>query len=320
VLPRFLLEAGRLHVVALDKNDVLTATLELQQLCLDPPNLNCSLPAAESIELSPNKADWQAMITDALDLVHHEVLEKIVLARETTMMFAQPLNAASLTSRIADATHDCYVFCFEFGGNVSFVGATPERLFQRVGSELRCDVVAGTRPRGRTTGEDQRLAYDLLSSDKDQLEHDIVRKCIRQRLHKVVDQLAVDSHASVLRLARKQHLRSTVEGTLKPGVSDGDLLERLHPTPAVGGYPPENALPEIERLEPFNRGWYAAPLGWIARDEAEFVVGIRSGLIDGRYLKLYSGAGIVKGSEPEKEWDEVENKICDFVDVLGSYR
>ena len=86
----------------------------------------------------------------------------------------------------------------------------------------------------------------------------------------------------------------------------------------MGGYPTENALPEIARLEPFNRGWYAAPIGWVGRDEAEFVVGIRSGLVDGRQLKLYSGAGIVNGSEPDQEWAEIENKICDFVNVLGT--
>jgi menaquinone-specific isochorismate synthase len=317
VLPRFVLEKGVLQLVVLDHDDLATARAQLQDLCMNPRNLDCHLPAPISTELAPDENEWASIISGALDLVDHEVLEKIVLARQTTMVFANPLDGAALTSRIADTTHDCFVFCLQFD-DLSFVGATPERLFRRTGSELCCDVIAGTRPRGRTTGEDQRLAYELLSSDKDQLEHEIVRKSIRQRLHKFVSRLEVDSHASVLRLARKQHLLSSVEGTLKAGVTDGDLLERLHPTPAVGGYPPENALPEIERLEPFNRGWYAAPLGWISRDEAEFVVAIRSGLIDGNQLKLYSGAGIVRGSQPESEWNEVENKIRDFVDVLGS--
>ena len=176
----------------------------------------------------------------------------------------------------------------------------------------------GTRPRGTTSGEDQRLAYELLTSDKDQLEHDIVRKSIRQKLHKFVERLDVDSHASVLRLANKQHLCSQVKGVLKRDVGEVDLLQRLHPTPAVGGYPTENALPEIARLEPFDRGWYAAPIGWIGLDDAEFVVGIRSGLVDGKTLSLYSGAGIVKGSDPEQEWLEVDNKIRGFEQLFGS--
>jgi menaquinone-specific isochorismate synthase len=169
-----------------------------------------------------------------------------------------------------------------------------------------------------TSGDDQRLAYELLNSDKDQLEHDIVRKSIRQKLHKFVDHLDVDTQASVLRLARKQHLCSEVQGKLKEGIEEGALLKRLHPTPAVGGYPTENALPEIARLEPFNRGWYAAPIGWIGANDAEFVVGIRSGLVEGNELSLFSGAGIVKGSIPDQEWEEVDNKIRDFVDILGT--
>ena len=76
-------------------------------------------------------------------------------------------------------------------------------------------------------------------------------------------------------------------------------------------------MPEIARLEPFNRGWYAAPIGWIGSHDAEFVVGIRSAFVEPGKLSLYSGAGIVKGSDPDQEWDEVENKIRDFVEILG---
>ena len=124
--------------------------------------------------------------------------------------------------------------------------------------------------------------------------------------------------ASLLKLARKQHLYSAVNVLLKEDVTDGSLLDRLHPTPAVGGYPTENALSEISRLEPFDRGWYAAPVGWISADEAEFAVAIRSGLIHDKTLSLYSGAGIVPGSKPEEEWQEIEHKISDFLEVIES--
>ena len=95
------------------------------------------------------------------------------------------------------------------------------------------------------------------------------------------------------------------------------LLDRLHPTPAVGGYPTENALPEIARIEPFSRGWYAAPVGWIGAESTQFAVAIRSGLVQGKTMSLFSGAGIVRGSDPHEEWQEVENKIQDFLSVLG---
>jgi menaquinone-specific isochorismate synthase len=102
-----------------------------------------------------------------------------------------------------------------------------------------------------------------------------------------------------MKLARRRHLISKVRGTLREGVTDAEVLQALHPTPAVGGYPRAEALEEILALEPFDRGWYAGPVGWIGADASEFAVGIRSGLVRGNRLVLFSGAGIVAGSVPE---------------------
>jgi menaquinone-specific isochorismate synthase len=95
------------------------------------------------------------------------------------------------------------------------------------------------------------------------------------------------------------------------------VLGALHPTPAVGGYPRAGALGDIRALEPFDRGWWAGPVGWIGADGAEFAVGIRSGLVRGERLALFSGAGIVSGSVPEGEWAEIEQKIGDFTRMFG---
>lgn len=317
VVPRFTLENGNLQLAIMNEADVEAAREAIRDLQWSIVPQAQELPCPVSIDYLPTRDGWQANVDQALTLIRSEVLEKVVLARKARLTFDEALNPIQLTAKLADATHDCFVFCFLFG-DTAFVGATPERLFKREGSELWSEVVAGTRKRGATTGEDQRLAYDLLTSEKDQLEHDIVRKSIRQKLHKFVEHLEVDDHASVLRLARKQHLCSEVVGTLKPNVSEGSLLRCLHPTPAVGGYPTENAMSEIARLEPFNRGWYAAPIGWLGGGEAEFAVGIRSGLVRDNQLALYSGAGIVKGSEPDREWEEIENKIQDFVDIFDA--
>ncbi|NBB72314.1 MAG: isochorismate synthase, partial [Bacteroidetes bacterium] len=95
-----------------------------------------------------------------------------------------------------------------------------------------------------------------------------------------------------------------------------DAVHALHPTPAIGGVPTEDALQAIRAQEPFARGWYAGPVGWIGPDAAEFAVAIRSGLIRDNTLALYSGAGIVDGSAPDSEWEEIEQKISDFAAVL----
>ena len=317
VVPRIQFSKGKLTLAVMSEEDVPRARRELQQVRFDSEPLKSTLPSPVAKHYVPNADGWQTRIDEALALIRSEAVEKIVLSRKTILEFSESLNPIALTARLKESTHDCFVFCFNIGEGNAFIGATPERLFLRRKDLLESEVVAGTRMRGATSEEDERLANELLNSDKDQREHDIVRISIRQKLHKYVDHLIVDNQASLLRLARKQHLRSNVEGKLKPGVDDGTLLKRLHPTPAVGGYPTDNALPEIARIEPFNRGWYAAPIGWIGSDSAQFAVAIRSGLVEDNKLSLFSGAGIVRGSEPEEEWQEVENKIQDFISVLG---
>ena len=316
VIPRITVSQDQLTLAIMSQEDIEKAKYEVQQFCFDNAQPTATAKPIKT-RLVPEAEGWQSQVSEALSLIRDEVLEKIVLSRKTILEFAQPLDPISLTSQLENATHDCFVFCFNFSPGTSFLGATPECLFFRHGDVLNSEVIAGTRIRGRDRKEDEQLASELLSSDKDQREHEIVRKSIRQRLHKYVDHLEVDPEASILRLARKQHLRSNVSATLKPNVHDGVLIQRLHPTPAVGGYPTDNALREIARIESFNRGWYAAPVGWIGCDKTHFAVAIRSGLIESNHLSLFSGAGIVRGSEPEKEWLEVQNKIQDFMSVLG---
>ncbi|MEM7478846.1 MAG: isochorismate synthase [Planctomycetota bacterium] len=317
VIPRIVLSENKLTLAVMDAEDIERCRQELTQLNIDSQPLNSRLPTPVEKIYQPTFDGWQSRIDEALSLIRAEALEKIVLSRKAKLRFAEALDPIALTARLSVSTHDCFVFCFDFGDESAFVGATPERLFFREGNRLYSEVVAGTRVRGENSEADELLAKELLNSDKDQREHDIVRKSIRQKLHKFVEHLEVDSQASILRLAKKQHLRSNVCGTLKDGVDDGMLLNRLHPTPAVGGYPTDNALPEIARIEPFSRGWYAAPVGWIGGEDSQFAVAIRSGLVSGRTLTLYSGAGIVRGSDPDEEWQEIENKIQDYMDVLG---
>ncbi|MCH2177475.1 MAG: isochorismate synthase [Mariniblastus sp.] len=317
MLPRIIVSEDTLALTIINLADVEQAKLDVQQISFQPTPFKAGFPAAQSTSYSPTFDGWQSRIDEALSLIRSEVLEKLVLSRKTVLKFGNVLNPIHLASELQTATHDCFVFCFNFEKGSAFVGATPERLFYRKGDFLESEVVAGTRMRGEDPSADEKLAIELLTSDKDQREHDIVRKSIRQKLHKFVNHLSVDSQASILRLAKKQHLKSNVEGMLKPGINDGMLLARLHPTPAVGGYPTDNALPEIARLEPFSRGWYAGPIGWIGSDSIHFAVAIRSGLVRNDELSLFSGAGIVRGSEPAQEWQEVDNKIQDFINVLG---
>ena len=139
---------------------------------------------------------------------------------------------------------------------------------------------------------------------------------IRSTLDALCTSTRMPQHRTEMRLSKGRHLHSRIEGRLREGVSTARLLTALHPTPAVGGVPTGAALDLIRECEDFDRGWYAGPVGWIGADDAEFAVAIRSGLVEDDRLSLYSGAGIVRGSEPEAEWDEIEQKIENFLSLV----
>jgi len=275
-----------------------------------------ALPTIKDTTHWPDRNHWHGKVIEALDLIEGKALEKIVLARRTDLRLSAPVPALDLFQRLKSATPRCFHFYCRFASRETFFGASPERLFRRRGRTFETDVLAGTRPRGRTASEDAALAAELLASDKDGREHEVVRTAILQDLHQLSRQVESGAPAEVLQLASKQHIYSTIRAELASAVGDSTLLSRLHPTPAVGGYPTGNALAEIRRLEPFPREWYAGPIGWIAADGAEFAVGIRSAIARGDVLALFAGAGIVEGSEPGREWDEVENKISDLLMLL----
>ncbi|MCP4570339.1 MAG: isochorismate synthase, partial [FCB group bacterium] len=124
----------------------------------------------------------------------------------------------------------------------------------------------------------------------------------------------VIGETAVLKLDQVQHLWTPVTATLQPSITDHNIIDRLHPTPAVGGTPRNEALKLIRELENFERGYYAAPIGYISSARAEFAVGIRALVVAGRKVSVFTGAGIVQGSDPEDEWCELNSK-----DILKSY-
>jgi len=179
------------------------------------------------------------------------------------------------------------------------------------------EAVAGTRPRGETKAEDAALREELLQSLKERREHAFVEDAIRADLESVCTTVQSPEATDELALARGRHLHSRIQGTLHADTHTADLLKRLPPTPAVGGVPTDNAVAAIRAQEPFDRGWYAGPVGWVGRDTAEFAVALRAGLVEDNQIALFSGAGIVDGSTPDREWEEIEQKIGDFAAIMG---
>jgi menaquinone-specific isochorismate synthase len=305
-------------------NLVLPADAEQPQVVLDqvdriaaPSPAFPPLPDAEGRRDAPGRRGWRAMIHDALAAFRRGDLGKVVLARRASFRLEREVQPLALLDRLERSTPQATHFFAQPTPGVAFLGATPERLVHRDGLQVRTEAVAGTRPRGESDADDARLAQELFESEKDQREHAFVREAVVRTLGRYSRHVGIDHEAQEMTLPGKRHLHSRIRATLRPGTSTLDLLRALHPTPAVGGTPTEDAVQWIRNAEPFDRGWYAGPVGWVGADGAEFAVAIRSGLVAGRTLALYSGAGIVEGSEPEAEWGEIETKLSGFAAVLG---
>ncbi|MDQ1256203.1 MAG: menaquinone-specific isochorismate synthase [Candidatus Hydrogenedentes bacterium] len=297
-------------------DDCDAALLEIEDLRFDASECVQPQPACVSRRDCPDRDGWETVMQDVLDAIRDKKIEKVVLARESQFAFANPLDPVSMLRRLARHTPNSYHFCFQTAPGEAFLGASPEQLYRQRSMYVRSEALAGTRPRGDTPEADARLREELLASDKDRREHRIVMDSVQRTIEQVCRTTRADDEVRLLSLPHCHHLFCAVEGLLADNMQDSDLLRALHPTPAVAGHPTPEALDAIARLEPFDRGQYAGPAGWLGYDAAEFAVAIRSGLIRGNELSLYAGAGIVEGSTADGEWAEMEAKLAPFLAAM----
>ena len=243
--------------------------------------------------------------------------EKAVLASVREIETAAPIDpGATLAQLRADYPH-CHLFSFRRGDAI-FLGASPEQLAGLRGGAVSTLGLAGSARRGRTDEEDAELGEALLRDAKERIEHEIVVRALREGVSALAGDLEAPNRPELLRLHNIQHLATEVRGRALPGVDILDLVDRLHPTPAVCGWPSATAREVIARHERFDRGWYAGPVGWMdGAGEGEFAVGLRSALVRGRRAWLFSGAGVTGDSTPESELAEIELKFRPLTSALG---
>lgn len=266
-------------------------------------------------ELKPDV--YAQAVEQAIDAIRQGAYEKIVLARGISLQADCPWQPLHALNRLRERFSGCFTFSFGGGAARSFIGASPERLLRIRSGQLETEAIAGSARRGASAGEDARLARGLLESEKDLHEHTCVRDSILRRLSSVGVEAAAEGTPRLLQLANVQHLQTPIHAQVADSVHLLDIVQELHPTPAVGGTPREQAVPHIAELEQIDRGLYAGAIGWFNHlNEGEILVGIRSALIEGKEAKLYAGAGIVEGSDPEKETRETEIKLSALLDVF----
>lgn len=263
-------------------------------------------------------ADWQAEVAQAAQLVRQGALEKVVLARAVQLQAQQPFQAASALRHLAAHYAGCYIFAIANGAQC-FLGATPEQLVRLRDNQVSTMALAGSIQRGGTSVEDYELGQELLSSTKDRHEHAIVVRAVVEALGETCLGPQYHGVPTLLKLGNIQHLYTPIVGKLANGYTLLDLVERLHPTPAVGGRPREAALAIIRACEKLDRGWYAGPVGWLdAGGEGEFAVALRSALLAGSTATLFAGCGIMADSDPEREYVEADLKLNPMLRALAN--
>ena len=262
----------------------------------------------------PDKAGWTNLIKLATQTIAGEDLDKVVLARATDLQFSQPVNAAAVMASSRRLNLNCYHFFMAFSADSAFLGSSPERLYRRRDTALRTEALAGTVANHPEDHRAWQLGEWLMKDDKNQRENMLVVEDICQRLQGCTQTLDV-LPPQVLRLRKVQHLRRCIWTELNQA-DDTLCLMQLQPTAAVAGIPRELAREFIQQNEPFEREWYAGSAGYLSRRQSEFCVSLRSAKISANVVRLYAGAGIVRGSDPEQEWQEIDNKAAGLRTLL----
>ncbi len=289
---------------------VVRSTLdELSALLLRADRPMSDQPPALTVAEEDDSTLWMQTVAVVEEEIRSGTVEKLVLAREVRAHAEEPLAWGAALRRLRDRYGAGTTFAFA-RDHSCFIGSSPERLIRLQGRTVQANCVAGSAPRDTNEEEDRSLGHALLHDNKELHEHALVVDAYRSALQPYCVALDIPDKPGLLTMPNVQHLDTPVEGTLHDNQHVLDLVARLHPTPAVGGVPQEAACSLIQAYEPFDRGWYAGPVGWFdSRGDGEFVVAIRSALLQGQDALLYAGCGIVKGSDPEREYSESQLKL-----------
>jgi menaquinone-specific isochorismate synthase len=272
-------------------------------------------PGVTATRRATSKAEWTDDVAECVERIRRGDLRKVVLATALDADLATSIDVPGTLERLRRTYPECYRFLVQPTDEAGFFGPPPERLVKITGEEVETEALAGSVARGDTPEGDADLARSLETSEKIRHEQGIVVDAIRERLAPLGEVQV--GERGVRKFANIQHLRTPITARLDDDTHVLDVVEALHPTPAVGGLPPERAREVIHETESFDRGWYAAPMGWFdAAGDGEFAVGIRSAVAGGRHATLYAGNGIVADSDPDEEWAELGPKFRPVLDEL----
>lgn len=311
VLPRIELRRTRettlaVHVMG-DDAAALEALGQLAGECVDP-----QLPAGLHMVSDGDLSRWADAMDAALGAIASGSFEKVVLARTRGYAASQRIDPCAILWALQCEEPAAFHLMVEQSPQRAFVAASPERLFRRKGDLLHSEAVAGTCGRGPDSPSDDRLAGRMLASDKNHREHEIVIRRIEETLAPMAMDLKREVAPRIMRLRHVQHLITGLVAHLRPGVTDAAILQEIHPTPAVCGWPVEASREFIREHERMSRGLYSGVIGVVSASRSDFSVALRCAVIEGASMVAYSGAGIVRGSDSDAEWLETARKLESF--------
>ena len=264
-----------------------------------------------------DRTSWEDAVAASLDAIRGGTISKAVLARTLDVELEQRVDPVDVVEQLWDVNRGSHVFLFEPVPGSAIVGAAPETVATLRDGVFHATAVAGSIRRGASPREQAELAARLLASDKDRAEQRIALDDMVARLETVAHQIRTDPQPHVLTLARIQHLETEIRASVPAGVGVLGLLRLLHPTPAVCGLPRDAAMAFLAEEEPFERGWYAGPVGWFDPEgNGVFAPALRTGVTTGSGWRLFAGAGIVEGSVPALEWEETAIKFQPMLEAL----
>ena len=257
---------------------------------------------------------YVAAVNSAVQRIRSHDLSKVVLARDLVGRLPAGGDLRLVLAGLSLGYPDCYTFAVD-----GLIGSSPETLVRADHGTVSARVLAGSTARGADALADQEAAVGLATSTKDQDEHQYALQSLLQSLRPHARNVTTSELPFTLKLPNLWHLASDVEGTLTDGATSLDLIAALHPTAAVAGTPTTLALSLISELEPFDRGRYAGPVGWVGADgDGEWAVALRSAEVaeDGT-ITAYAGAGILGDSDAEKELAETKMKFRPIVEAFS---
>lgn len=260
----------------------------------------------DSIE---EKINWNEKVKLALRKIEAGEVQKIVLSRQIEFELEKSGNISRIVEKLAERYPQCYIFAYGKNGSI-FFGASPEKLAKISNGWAEADALAGSISRSDDPIEDDNLAQALLSSEKNLEEQQVVVSFIVDSFSKFCDEIIYEDKPIIRKLPNIQHLWTPIKAKLNTPKSIFAILEEIHPTPAICGVPWTSALYSIKEMENHSRGLFSGMVGWFNFNmEGEFAVAIRSALMKDRLVYAFAGCGIVKGSDPDSEFEESELKL-----------